>query len=56
MKDLKQYLDELAGPDHPFTRGVSVAGLMVESKEAGDPSEALSAATRQALVELLRLN
>ena len=56
MKDLKQYLDELAGPEHPFTKGVSVAGLMVESKEEKEPGEGLSDATRQALIELLRLN
>jgi len=56
MKDLKQYLDELAGPDHPFTKGISVAGLMVESKETHKLGEGLSDATRQALVELLRLN
>jgi hypothetical protein len=56
MRDLKKYLDELAGPDHPFVKGVAVAGLMVESREVNEPGDSLSEATRLALIEMLRLN
>jgi hypothetical protein len=55
MMDLKKYLDELAGPDHPFVKGVTVEGLTVESKK-NQPGEGLSDATRQALNQILRLN
>jgi len=56
MMDLKKYLDELAGPDHPFVKGVTVEGLTVESKENHEPDGGLSEATRQALNQILRLN
>jgi len=32
MMDLKKYLDALAGPDHPFSKGIPVEGL-VELKD-----------------------
>lgn len=56
MIDLKKYLDELAGPDHPFVKGVTVEGLTVVSKQNDEPGEGLSDATRQALNQILRLN
>ena len=35
MISLKKYLDDLAGPNHPFVKGVTEEGLLqnVESKE-----------------------
>jgi hypothetical protein len=35
MISLKKYLDDLAGPNHPFVKGVTVEGLLqnTESKE-----------------------
>jgi hypothetical protein len=56
MMDLKKYLDELAGPDHPFVKGVTVEGLTIESKENYEPGAGLSDPTRQALNQILRLN
>jgi hypothetical protein len=56
MIDLKKYLDELAGPDHPFVKGVTVEGLTIESQENHEPGEGLSDATRQVLNQILRLS
>jgi len=35
MISLKKYLDDLAGPNHPFVKGVTVEGLLqnTETKE-----------------------
>jgi hypothetical protein len=55
MKDLKQYLDELAGPDHPFSKGIPLAGLP-EFEVNREPKMELDEETRLALNQFLRLN
>ncbi len=55
MIDLKKYLDELAGPDHPFTRGIPLASLP-ESEKQSEPKAELDEETRLALNQFLRLN
>jgi hypothetical protein len=54
MKDLKQYLDELAGPDHPFSKGIPLAGL--PESEIREPKMELDEISRLALNQFLRLN
>jgi hypothetical protein len=55
MMDLKKYLDALAGPDHPFSKGIPVEGL-VELKDENQLRDGLDETTRLALNQFLRLN
>lgn len=56
MIDLKKYLDELAGPDHPFVKGVPVEGLIAEWNEKNETNDGLDESIRQFLNQFLRLN
>ena len=54
---LKKYLDELAGPHHPFAKCAPVEGLFVTaSDEKNDREVNLDDQLRQALNKFLRIN
>jgi len=53
---LKKYLDELAGPDHPFVKGVPVEGLPEVSDGKNDLERVLDDQVRRALNKFLRVN